>query len=276
MQTRPGGITLLIILAVLLLPSSTAARASFAKPVYLDSIFNQNPQPSRPAGSVPEPQASRVQVFIYKKGTVLWTQKANLLPALVAGTPGRRGLIQLNDPRLAKIIAKYARQQGLDPRLIQTVIRHESGFDPVAVSPKGAMGLMQLMPETAASLGVEDPFDVEQNIRGGSRFLKICLNRFNQNLPLALAAYNAGPGRVAEHQGVPPIKETQEYVKKVVLDYNGQTLDLAQVKLQPSDSAPTEPSAAPAAPPAAAPPPQLQLPGLMQSLLDIPPGLIIP
>ena len=117
---------------------------------------------------------------------------------------------------------------------------------------------MQLMPETAASMGVEDPFDVEQNIKGGIRFLKICLNRFDQNLPLALAAYNAGPGRVVEHQGMPPFKETHTYVKKIVLDYCGQTVDPAQIKLgqaaetkvaqnQP-DSAATPPVQSPAPP----------------------------
>jgi hypothetical protein len=87
------------------------------------------------------------------------------------------------------------------------------------------------MPETAASMGVEDPFDTEQNIKGGIRFLNICLKRFDQNLPLALAAYNAGPGRVVEHQGVPPFKETHTYVKKIVLEYCGQTVDPALIKL---------------------------------------------
>jgi hypothetical protein len=138
---------------------------------------------------------------------------------------------------VARLIEKYARKQGVDPKLVQAMIRQESGFNPVAVSPKGAMGLMQLMPETAASLGVEDPFDLEQNIKGGVHFLKICLNKFDQNLPLALAAYNAGPGRVAEHQGMPPFKETQTYVKKIVQEYCGRTLDPAQIKIgQPAET----------------------------------------
>ena len=132
---------------------------------------------------------------------------------------------------MAKLIQKYAKKHGVDPKLVQAMIRQESGFNPLAVSPKGAMGLMQLMPETAASLGVEDPFNVEQNIKGGIQFLKSCLNRFDQNLPLALAAYNAGPGRVVEHQGMPPFKETHTYVKKIVQEYCGQTLDPTQIKL---------------------------------------------
>ena len=145
--------------------------------------------------------------------------------------PAVSGQILVKDPRLAKLIQKYAKQHGVDPKLVQAMIRQESGFNPMAVSPKGAMGLMQLMPETAASLGVEDPFDLEQNLKGGIRFLKRCLHRFDQNLPLALAAYNAGPGRVVEHQGMPPFKETHTYVKKIVLDYCGQTVDPTQIRL---------------------------------------------
>jgi len=269
------------ILAVLLAPGPAAARPSFAKPVYLDSLFRQEAPVKRPAGVVPEPQTSRVQVFIFKKGTVWWPAKTGVPGGQQLLGPGLQRPLAAADPRLGKIIAKYAQQQGLDPRLVQTVIRHESGFDPGAISPKGAMGLMQLMPETAAFLGVEDPFDVEQNIKGGIRFLKICLNRFDQNLPLALAAYNAGPGRVVEHQGIPPIKETQEYVKKVVQDYSGQTLDPAQIKLQAA-AAPamaTEPVAGPAlAPSTAAPasPPILNLPLFTFPALDVPRGLIIP
>ncbi len=252
---------LLLLIAVIMLPEPVLARSGSSQTfIYVDRMFNQQPAVSPPPGAVPEPQKGRVQVYIYKKGTVFWT-----LPlASQAGVPSRTGAtsppLKPTDPRLGKIIAKYANQQGLDPRLVQVVIRHESGFDPGAVSPKGAMGLMQLMPETAASMGVEDPFDVEQNIKGGVRFLKICLNRFNQNLPLALAAYNAGPGRVVEHQGMPPFKETHDYVKKVVMDYSGQALDPAQVKIQPAAS--TAATAEPPATPPAMPEPTPTIPQL--------------
>ncbi len=275
----PRGFLPLLLLAIVLLPTLVAARASSFKPIYVESIFNQNPGPTLPPGAVPEPQSSRIQVFIFKKGTILWAQKPALLPALVPGVTARRLPLLATDPRLSKIINKYASQQGVDPRLVQTVIRHESGFDPVAVSPKGAMGLMQLMPETAASLGVEDPFDVEQNIKGGVRFLKICLNRFDQNLPLALAAYNAGPGRVVEHQGMPPFKETQDYVKKVVQDYNGQSLDLAQIKLQDAAAVPAPPEAAAASatpPPAATSKPLNLLPLFLPPALNMPSGSVVP
>jgi hypothetical protein len=180
---------------------------------------------------VPEPRSTQVQVYIFKKSTVLWPQTIAGLPPLTPGARPVSGSILVKDPQVAKIIQKNAKQHGVDPKLVQAMIRQESGFNPTAVSPKGAMGLMQLMPETAASMGVEDPFDLEQNIKGGIRFLKICLNRFDQNLPLALAAYNAGPGRVVEHQGMPPFKETHTYVKNIVLDYCGQTVDPTQIKL---------------------------------------------
>ena len=220
-----------IILSFCLWPGVAAAGQSLAKLTYIDSMYKQNPGPKASAVMVPEPRSTQVQVYIFKKSTVLWPQTIAGLPPLTPGARPVSGSILVKDPQVAKIIQQNAKQHGVDPKLVQAMIRQESGFNPTAVSPKGAMGLMQLMPETAASMGVEDPFDVEQNIKGGIRFLKICLKRFDQNLPLALAAYNAGPGRVVEHQGIPPFKETQTYVKNIVLDYCGQTVDPAQIKL---------------------------------------------
>ena len=220
-----------IILSCCLWPGVAAARQGLAKLTFIDNMYNQSPGPNAAAVMVPEPRSTQVQVYIFKKSTVLWPQTIAGLPPLTSGARPVSGSILVKDPQVAKIIQKNAKQHGVDPKLVQAMIRQESGFNPTAVSPKGAMGLMQLMPETAASMGVEDPFDVEQNIKGGIRFLKICLKRFDQNLPLALAAYNAGPGRVVEHQGIPPFKETHTYVKNIVLDYCGQTVDPAQIKL---------------------------------------------
>jgi soluble lytic murein transglycosylase-like protein len=113
------------------------------------------------------------------------------------------------------LIAHNASQHGISPDLVRAVIQAESGFNPRAVSPKGAMGLMQLMPGTARDLGVSDPFHPAENIRAGVAYLARLLTRFKQNVEHALAAYNAGPERVERYEGVPPYRETRAYVKKI-------------------------------------------------------------
>jgi soluble lytic murein transglycosylase-like protein len=110
---------------------------------------------------------------------------------------------------------------GLDPDLIKAVAMVESGFDPGAVSPKGAMGLMQLMPETAAQYGVRDALDPYESLRAGSRHLRDLLDGFDGNVTLALAAYNAGAGAVRRYGGVPAYRETRDYVDKVQTKLNG-------------------------------------------------------
>jgi soluble lytic murein transglycosylase-like protein len=112
----------------------------------------------------------------------------------------------------------------LDPDLVTSVIRAESGFNVHAVSPKGAQGLMQLMPETASQLGVRNAFDPQANVEAGTRYLRELLERYNFDLIKALAAYNAGPERVEQYNGVPPYYETKAYVARIVRDFNKKKL----------------------------------------------------
>jgi soluble lytic murein transglycosylase-like protein len=126
------------------------------------------------------------------------------------------------NPQIAKIDTladRIAEQHRLDPRLVHAVIQVESNYDPTAVSDKGAMGLMQLIPQTAARFGVSNPFSPRQNIEGGVTYLKYLMNLFHGNLKLALAAYNAGENSVVRWGGIPPIAETQNYVQKVTQLY---------------------------------------------------------
>ncbi len=120
------------------------------------------------------------------------------------------------DRKIKQVCSLY----GLDCNLVKAVIMAESGFNPSAVSPKGAMGLMQLMPGTSRDLGVADPFNPGENIVGGVRYLRMMLDMFGDNMPLALAAYNAGPEAVIEWGGIPPYDETQIYVKRVMDFYD--------------------------------------------------------
>ena len=123
--------------------------------------------------------------------------------------------------QISNIVKKISAKYNVDEKLVNAVIRQESGFNVKAKSKAGAMGLMQLMPATARGLGVKDPYNPVQNIEGGVKYLSNLLKKYNGNVVLALAAYNAGSGAVDKYSGVPPYKETQNYVRSILANYLG-------------------------------------------------------
>lgn len=125
-------------------------------------------------------------------------------------------------------VAAASDKHGIDADLLYSIIRAESGFNPRAVSNKGAQGLMQLMPDTANQLGVRDAFDTQANVEAGTRYLRELLDRYHYDLAKALAAYNAGPQRVEQYHGIPPYQETRAYVARIIREYNKKKL--AQIR----------------------------------------------
>jgi hypothetical protein len=228
----------MILLQVALVGSSLAAPKILSRD---GSLVIENPeskQAKNKSGSedtLYELLGQEVQVYIFNKKTRVWPQVYGN-----SGKPPFRGNLRLQDPQLEALIRKYAQIYGVDPTLVRAVMRHESGFNAAAVSPKGAQGLMQLMPGTAALMGVRDPFDPEQNIAGGVGYLRRCLDRFHHNVPLAVAAYNAGPESVARCGAIPPYQETQVFVNNVMGAYAGPS----QMKTVP----PGDPKAAASSP----------------------------
>jgi soluble lytic murein transglycosylase-like protein len=126
---------------------------------------------------------------------------------------------KVSPQELEPVVQEAGRHYNLPPTLIKAVIRVESNFVDTATSPKGAQGLMQLMPGTADDLQVRNPYDIRENIWAGTRYLGMLLQKFNHNLPLALAAYNIGPRRIQLYQGIPPIRETQGFVRDVCTNF---------------------------------------------------------
>lgn len=144
---------------------------------------------------------------------------ARLLQPSPQAAPTGEGPAPVPPAQIDALVEQNAATWQVDPALIKAVIANESGFDAHATSPVGAQGLMQLMPETAAAMGVRDPYDAAQNVAGGTRYLRAMLDRFNGDQKLAIAAYNAGPGAVEEHGGIPPYAETRSYVDNVLGSY---------------------------------------------------------
>ena len=143
---------------------------------------------------------------------------ASMVQQQVANQDGAAATPQAT-PAIEQLVQTNSASQGVDPDLIRAVMANESAFDPNATSSAGAQGLMQLMPQTAAEVGVTNSYDPSQNVAGGTRYLRTLLDRFGGNLTNAVAAYNAGPEAVDKYNGVPPYPETQSYVKNVLDTY---------------------------------------------------------
>lgn len=166
------------------------------------------------------PAAAGVKLKVLEDGTRVMYNDG---PARHRRTqPPSRAVSRLSEQEINHLVGQHSRQQGLDPDLVKAVIQVESAYRPAAVSHKGAMGLMQLMPATAQSLAVRDPWDPDQNVQGGTRYLRYLMDLFGGQLELVLAGYNAGPEAVNRYGGVPPFDETRNYVEKVLRIYRGE------------------------------------------------------
>jgi soluble lytic murein transglycosylase-like protein len=171
------------------------------------------------------PSQADAQIYAWRdaNGTLVLSDRSIDAPTAVYKVPGTPSYVttrpaeDVSDDNLYEpLILEHATRQSLRPELVRAVIQVESGFNPRALSPKGAMGLMQLMPATARRLGVNNPWDPAQNIRGGTDYLRRLLDEYDGNEELALAAYNAGSGAVAKYgRRIPPYRETRDYVRKV-------------------------------------------------------------
>jgi soluble lytic murein transglycosylase-like protein len=173
------------------------------------------------------PSRADAQIYAWRdaNGTLVLSDRSIDAPTAVYKVPGTPSYVTTRpaddedgseDSRYEPLIQEHATRRALRPELVRAVIQVESGFNARALSPKGAMGLMQLMPATARSLGVNNPWDPAQNIRGGTDYLRQLLDEYDGNEELALAAYNAGAGAVAKYgRRIPPYRETRDYVRKV-------------------------------------------------------------
>jgi soluble lytic murein transglycosylase-like protein len=171
-------------------------------------------------GAGNEPTATQTPYALpeppYPTAQEVWRVDA---PSVRSGLPKPGSGMGMRKQLYQPLIQHLSHTHGVDPGIIQAMVQQESAFNPVAVSKSGARGLLQLMPATAKHMGIANSFDPVQNLDGGIRYFKQQLNRFNGNIPLALAAYNAGPNAVIRHGGIPPYGETKQYVQKILANY---------------------------------------------------------
>ena len=241
---------ILLTLTTLLLP--TLALAGDAIVAVRDSgrtiyVNNDSPSPKPSAGARTRPAPPTTNLVYWSRSKQRWIPVAPASPAalraartaaaeVTQAVSSEQVMVQpgnspprhvMNADEIDTLIDKIASKHGVDPNLVRAVIKVESNYNPTAVSRKGAMGLMQLMPGTAQSLNVSNPFDPQQNLDAGVRHLKSLLSSYNGDVPLSLAAYNAGAGAVARNGGVPPFRETKNYVRRITEIYgNGSALRL--------------------------------------------------
>ncbi len=180
-------------------------------------------------GPLAKPASGQIAVYVTENGKRIYINANPTAPRNTASNKAGAAAVKraapsvapakLSSSELERIVKETAGRHRVDPALVRAVIQAESGGSPMAVSRKGALGLMQLVPGTAQKMGVNDAFDPEQNVDGGVRYLRMLLERYNGDLDKALAAYNAGPGAVDRAGGVPNFPETRAYVQKVTDSY---------------------------------------------------------
>jgi soluble lytic murein transglycosylase-like protein len=191
----------------------------------LDVIYPNNPaqgsqQLQQTSKNAPQPFDKILQAQAKMNfGSLLLNPESLKVNAKIAAPEDVQAAETSSKHQILNMISQISKKHGVDEKLVNAVVKQESGFNPQATSKAGAMGLMQLMPATAKGLGITDAYNPIQNVDGGVRYLKSMLEKYNGNVVLALAAYNAGPGAVDKYNSVPPYAETQNYVKNILSNY---------------------------------------------------------